>query len=52
VRFAESLLYESVVVGLGCGTVGDGEGAARYDLRVLVMDQVPYVWYQGRSLDF
>ena len=41
-KFAEGLLYEAVVTALGCGTVGDGEGAARCDLRVLVMDQVPY----------
>ena len=41
-KFPEGLLYEPVITALGCGTVGDGEGAARYDLRVLVMDQVPY----------
>ena len=41
-KFAEGLLYEAVVTALGCGTVGDGKSAARYDLRVLVMDQVPY----------
>ena len=41
-KFAEGLLYEAVITALGCGTVRDGEGAARYDLRVLVMDQVPY----------
>jgi hypothetical protein len=42
VKFAEGLLYEPVIIALGCGAVGDGKGAARYDLRVLVMDQVPY----------
>ena len=41
-KFAEGLLYEAVITVLGCGTVWDGKGAARYDLRVLVMDQVPY----------
>jgi hypothetical protein len=44
VKFAEGLLYEAVAAALGCGTVGDGKGATRYDLRVLVMDQVPYGW--------
>ena len=41
-KFAEGLLYEAVAAALGCGTVRDGECVARYDLRVLVMDQVPY----------
>ena len=38
----EGLLYEGVITALGCGAVWDGKGAARYYLRVLVMDQVPY----------
>jgi len=42
VRFAEGLFYKAVITALGCGAVGGGEGAARYDLRVLVMEQVPY----------
>ena len=41
-KFAEGLLYEAVIISLGGGAIGDGKRAARYDLRVLVMDQVPY----------
>ena len=41
-KFAEGLLYEAVIISLGGGAIGDGKRAARYDLRVLVTDQVPY----------
>ena len=41
-KFAEGLLYEAVIISLGGGAIGNGEGAARYDLRALVMDKVPY----------
>lgn len=39
-RFAEGLLYEAVMICLGCGAVWGVQSAARYDLRVLVVDQV------------
>jgi hypothetical protein len=42
VKLAEGLLYEAVMVVLDCSNVRDGEGAARYDLCVLVIDEVSY----------
>ena len=41
-KLAEGLFCEAVMVALDCSNVRDGEGAARYDLCVLVIDKVSY----------
>ncbi|HME44371.1 MAG TPA: hypothetical protein VKF36_14865 [Syntrophorhabdales bacterium] len=37
-KFAEGLLYEAVMTALRCAAVGDGKGAAGYDLREVDVD--------------